>query len=487
MTDTKLDEIMANVVQNELEESNGQSLKTMWELWCTTSSAQGLPKIFQYQNKCVRTLWLLVFVSFSFCTFYFFTRGILDFLDFEVVSKIRVHNEESLEYPFITLCSSFPFTSKRSHEVLSEFDNLSSLSFDDVFDVKSANILDENFLKLTLSSSNYIYYGMRRAFSMNDIQKLELGYDLKEILQFCSFNGELCTLNDFTWIFSFQYGNCFQFKGKKTFFLKKLSGSLYGFRLALNRLKSCNSYSVDHGLIVFIHNGTLLTSSSQQMFVEMGKTTNIEIKKTFTYRQPLPYSQCEELTSYKSDYFNEIKNSNVQYRQSDCIEFCKQKWIIQECKCFSTYFIMPKNMSLYGPCNNKTEMNCTKMFFNLGNNVVDKCFSDCPLECDFVQYDLRSSSLDYPSKEYFNRIKNDMTPPDMSLSEYRETHLVLNVYFASQEYTEIRETPKMSPFDLISNLGGVLGIFLGLSIITLAEVMEILILMISLFFRKRLN
>jgi hypothetical protein len=95
--------------------------------------------------------------------------------------------------------------------------------------------------------------------------------------------------------------------------------------------------------------------------------------------------------------------------------------------------------------------------------------------------------LDYPSKEYFNRIKNDMTPPDMSLSEYRETHLVLNVYFASQEYTEIRETPKMSPFDLISNLGGVLGIFLGLSIFTLAEVMEILILMISLFFRKRLN
>ena len=52
----------------------------------------------------------------------------------------------------------------------------------------------------------------------------------------------------------------------------------------------------------------------------------------------------------------------------------------------------------------------------------------------------------------------------MSFEECQRTHLYLNVFFANKEYTEIREVPKLTEVDLISLLGGVLGIFLGFSV-----------------------
>jgi len=42
------------------------------------------------------------------------------------------------------------------------------------------------------------------------------------------------------------------------------------------------------------------------------------------------------------------------------------------------------------------------------------------------------------------------------------------------KYTEISQTAKTSVIDLILNLGGALGIFLGISVFSLVEVVEVL-------------
>jgi len=76
----------------------------------------------------------------------------------------------------------------------------------------------------------------------------------------------------------------------------------------------------------------------------------------------------------------------------------------------------------------------------------------------------------YPTRENFNFVQNESLSNEDENStweEYINSHLTLNIFFPSQEYTEIRETPKMLVLDLISNLGGVLGIFLGFSIFTI--------------------
>ena len=45
----------------------------------------------------------------------------------------------------------------------------------------------------------------------------------------------------------------------------------------------------------------------------------------------------------------------------------------------------------------------------------------------------------------------------------REDLVLLKIFYGSLSYVLYRETPSMSSFGLISNLGGILGLFLGLN------------------------
>jgi hypothetical protein len=60
-----------------------------------------------------------------------------------------------------------------------------------------------------------------------------------------------------------------------------------------------------------------------------------------------------------------------------------------------------------------------------------------------------------------------------SIEQYRD-FVFLNVYFANLKYTKIEQTPKTSIIELISNLGGALGIFLGFSVFSLIEFVEVI-------------
>ena len=63
--------------------------------------------------------------------------------------------------------------------------------------------------------------------------------------------------------------------------------------------------------------------------------------------------------------------------------------------------------------------------------------------------------------EFINNLRSDLKEyANLSIDEFQRTHLYLGVYYSSKEYTEIREVPKVTIVDLISLLGGVLGIFL---------------------------
>jgi len=53
------------------------------------------------------------------------------------------------------------------------------------------------------------------------------------------------------------------------------------------------------------------------------------------------------------------------------------------------------------------------------------------------------------------------------------------VYLKAMKYTEISQTAKTSVIDLILNLGGALGIFLGISVFSLVEVVEVLAVLLK--------
>ena len=92
--------------------------------------------------------------------------------------------------------------------------------------------------------------------------------------------------------------------------------------------------------------------------------------------------------------------------------------------------------------------------------VLEKCRDYCPLECESKTY-----SVSYN----FAR---------------REPYTTIVVYYRTLKYTLVSQEPKMRQFDLVSNVGGIFGLFIGISFVTLFEIFEILFEILCITFKK---
>ena len=61
----------------------------------------------------------------------------------------------------------------------------------------------------------------------------------------------------------------------------------------------------------------------------------------------------------------------------------------------------------------------------------------------------------------------------------------INVYVADNEVVKTEESPQISVTQLLSNIGGQLGMWIGVSVITISKVVEVLLAMMKECLRKR--
>jgi hypothetical protein len=107
----------------------------------------------------------------------------------------------------------------------------------------------------------------------------------------------------------------------------------------------------------------------------------------------------------------------------------------------------------------------------LKKGIYETCF-DCPEECDSIQYDISHSFAKILTQnELFNNVQI-------------ENYVFFNVYYGNLQYTVIDQIAQMNVFDLISNIGGNLGLFIGISFLSFAELIELLVEIICIILKK---
>ena len=84
------------------------------------------------------------------------------------------------------------------------------------------------------------------------------------------------------------------------------------------------------------------------------------------------------------------------------------------------------------------------------NNIQNECVTYCPLECDSVLFKFETTSI-----------------LDQNTTRFR-------IFYRSLKYTSITEKEKYTLPDFIANVGGVLGLFIGASFVSLFEIIEII-------------
>lgn len=191
------------------------------------------------------------------------------------------------------------------------------------------------------------------------------------------------------------------------------------------------------------------------------------------------------------------------YEQTLCLKVCQQLYFIEKCKCYDVSFALKKNSSSVDLCYNQIQLNCLTEYTNqFYDKKALECYSKCQVQCDYFIYDLVTSFATYPSEWYGRLLLNNTNfvnlvvnntenyvMPEPTLNSLQETILMVNVYYDELFYTEIEDEPKV-PFEaLFAQIGSYLALFLGVSFLSIVEVLEIVFLVIYhsviRYFKKR--
>jgi hypothetical protein len=442
-------------------------VKSQVKEWSLYTKFDCYSKIFQTKNVILKLVWLIFFLIFTALTGYFVSKNVIDYYSREVISKIEIINEKPIEFPVITLCNANPFMSQKAQEI---FSNISLSTYGVNYMDKLRG--DEEFSNLLEMTKMYV----------NSKDFVDKRKELKNGLKImkCIFNNVKCNIEqDFSRYFSYQYGNCLQFNKNLTHTKETITeGPAFGLLLDIHLNSTPFNYDAFHlngvGLKLFIHNKTFDNRITEEISLRLGQETNVALKRTFTSKTPYPYSVCEDLESTnmeESEYVKILKYNNKTYRQYDCFKLCLQEMVNEKCQCHYTKFL-PVNTHLR-PCLNLSQLECIYNEQNaFRDEKLNECNRKCPLECEWITYETQMSSLDL--------ISSNATGVNVS----KESLLSLKVYYSFTQFTEIREFPKTLLFDLVSQIGGSMGMLLGFSIFHLIELVEIIILVNLSFFRN---
>ena len=162
------------------------------------------------------------------------------------------------------------------------------------------------------------------------------------------------------------------------------------------------------------------------------------LKKEVDIKLEEPYNKCENL-------------SDITYRQANCIIQCKNK-----------NFANNYNCTLRNFYSNSEYITCNKDINNTSEFDSD-CQKICPKECTTTKYDILVMN------------------PQLALKS-SET-LEFYVWYLDLNYIERSQTPKMSGFSLLNEIGGALGLFVGITVLSLLEIFEYLFEIFLLFYK----
>lgn len=354
-----------------------------------------------------------------------------------------------------------------------------------------------------------------------------LGHQFNDMILRCTMKSINCThQRSFETSFSPTEGNCFTYRSRvkrrpasprssQEFEDANLAGTSQGLELVLNLEKGeYISGSSQVGALVMVHHPSDLSyAASEATFVAPEFTTYIGIKMVNITRLPYPYPEhC--IDSWPSK-FADTSTQNSTYSQQACLKICLQKTIQSHCQCQSAFLpvvevdgqaVSPSgsgamlrpteastaNQTSTWPsislasssssdnpphksqqtriiiCDTRkvTTRQCVREVMFRAADRVHKC--DCPPKCRIVRYDKTVSMARWPTKE--DKVTFDRGKLDVNFQNLAK----VIVYFQTMTCEEVTQQAVFNAAKLFSSLGGVMGMYVGFSFLSVFEIFEVM-------------
>ncbi|CAD5235475.1 unnamed protein product [Bursaphelenchus xylophilus] len=273
----------------------------------------------------------------------------------------------------------------------------------------------------------------------------------------CSFNTIGCSDSDWTYLLDPYVGNCYQFNMNSEHQAQR-AGPVYGLRLQLKTNVS-EYVAVNNGasVIVMVHDqDEHVIPGSVGYNVETGTRTEISVTYTQISRLGSPYGDCSDAIPdgylYDGNYNTEL-----------CQRSEYQKMMIESCDCYDPRYPTPNDTKV-DKCNIDDNLSC---WLDYNNQTVGE---DCYQPCNDGVYAVTISSATWPTSVgtvvagcYENAY------PEGCQKAFGENAAWVEIYYEKLNYETMEESPAATVSSVLSDIGGQIGLFLGMSVISFVD------------------
>jgi len=184
------------------------------------------------------------------------------------------------------------------------------------------------------------------------------------------------------------------------------------------------------------------------------------------------------------------------FSEGSCILECKDKYLDDKCGCVNV--VPPANNGKYTACNLEQWAKCgldayLAWYAEFTDPRATESSCVCGTPCSEIRYEAQVSSSSV-SKSYAKGMwnnpyirgfmENTLSIPSMDIvynssQDILDNLMVVDVLFTSMQKSEIREITTYAFSNLLGDIGGVLGLFLGASLFTILEFFQFLMFSIN--------
>ena len=414
-----------------------------------TTRISGIRHIFRGRSKIRRIMWGLFFIcSFVGCSFVV-GKNIARYIEKPIASTIKViPHDNGMRFPSVTVCNINIYKDPNVSTVSKETYSLIYYLFN------SNSFSNEEYNSTQQCAENVTEY-----YEKHDLWNLLLPKE-NSFIHDCSFSHEtgVISCKDMFYPILTPAGICYTFNGIKmsdTVIPNITSGMKYGLKLVLNiEEERYPAFEGRTGAQVIIHEkNDIPRPNLEGTSVPPGQ--NIDIGFT----RAIKFDKTDRRDCIKNDEKNLPFLPDVVYSRFACLENELYDRLASKCDCTVNPYRL--DMANISNCSLSNLCCILQQYSEYDHN------SGCKPPCKYNFYKLENSYSSFPRGRTLTEILETVK---MNESAIRDNFLSVHVYIRDLETTETYNYNYFDIAELLGELGGTMGLFLGINILAIVEV-----------------
>uniref|UniRef100_A0A0K0EM92 Degenerin-like protein unc-105 n=1 Tax=Strongyloides stercoralis TaxID=6248 RepID=A0A0K0EM92_STRER len=317
-------------------------------------------------------------------------------------------------------------------------------------------------------------------------EKIAMSQKMSELILKCSFNQRDCDFKkDFKLHYDATYGNCYTFNWDRS---KNVSanraGANYGLRLLL--FANISEYlptTESVGFRITVHDKWITPFPDAFGYsAPTGFMTSFGVRMKQFIRLPAPYGRCLDF-SEADENFHIYRGYN--YSVESCHRSCTQREVIKACGCSDPMYPAFNNSevcSVLDPIARGCIQNITSQ---LTRDISEGLHKDCICHqpCLESGYEVSFSSARWPSGT--SKIMECEASNDLCMEKYKKNAAMVQIFYEELNFETLTESPAYSLTSALADLGGLTGLWIGASVVSLLEIVALIIYTTQAYVQKK--